>query len=70
MSKTKKEIQEMATYICKVRNQFMFNKRELCEITGLCYDTIGEICKKVTPASTGKSNLYFIQDFLNQMYNG
>lgn len=70
MKKTKKEIQEMTTYICNQKNQFLFNKKELCEITGLCFDSVAEICKKIPPASTGKTNLYFLGDVLTQMYNG
>lgn len=69
MSKTKKEIQEMASFICNQRKQYLFSKVEICEITGLCRNTVVAICKDIPPASTGRSNLYYIQDILNAMYN-
>lgn len=70
MSKTKKEIQEMASFICNQRTQYLFSKAEIFEITGLCRNNVYALCKNIPPASTGRSTLYYIQDILNEMYNG
>lgn len=59
----------MATFICQLRGQALFSKAEICEITGLCRNTVVKICRNIPPASTGKSNLYYIQDVLDAMYN-
>ena len=38
MNKTKAEIEQMASFICREKGQYMFNKKEIGIITGLCKD--------------------------------
>ena len=38
MNKTKAEIEQMASFICREKGQYIFNKKEIGIITGLCKD--------------------------------
>ena len=40
MNKTKAEIEQMASFICREKGQYMFNKKEIGIITGLCKDRL------------------------------
>jgi hypothetical protein len=42
MNKTKAEIEQMASFICREKGQYMFNKKEIGIITGLCKDKVAE----------------------------
>ena len=46
MNKTKAEIEQMASFICREKGQYMFNKKEIGIITGLCKDKVAKLCEK------------------------
>lgn len=69
MSKTKAEIEQMASFICREKGQYMFNKKEIEIITGLCKDKVAELCENIPAACDSRVKLYFIKDVLNYLYN-
>lgn len=69
MNKTKAEIEQMASFICREKGQYMFNKKEIGIITGLCKDKVAEICENIPAACDSRVKLYFIKDVLNYLYN-
>lgn len=56
MNKTKAEIEQMASFICREKGQYMFNKKEIGIITGLCKDKVAELCENI-PAACEKEKL-------------
>ena len=69
MNKTKAEIEQMASFICREKGQYMFNKKEIGIITGLCKDKVAELCENIPAACDSRVKLYFIKDVLNYLYN-
>lgn len=67
--KTKAEIEQMASFICREKGQYMFNKKESGIITGLCKDKVAELCKNIPAACDSRVKIYFIKDVLNYLYN-
>ena len=53
MNKTKAEIEQMASFICREKGQYMFNKKEIGIITGLCKDKVAELCENIPAAWDG-----------------
>ena len=51
MNKTKAEIEQMASFICREKGQYMFNKKEIGIITGLCKDKVAELCDNIPAGS-------------------
>ena len=67
MNKTKAEIEQMASFICREKGQYMFNKKEIGIITGLCKDKVAELCENIPAACDSRVKLYFIKDVLNYL---
>lgn len=65
MNKTKAEIEQMASFICREKGQYMFNKKEIGIITGLCKDKVAELCENIPAACDSRVKLYFIKDVQN-----
>lgn len=70
MAKTKKKIKEISNRIIADTGKYLFTKTELGKLTGLCRNVITDMCKNVPSASTGKRDLYYIDDFLEKLFNG
>lgn len=75
MNKTKAEIEQMTSFICREKGQYMFNKKDMFNkkeigiITGLCKDKVAELCENIPAACDSRVKLYFIKDVLNYLYN-
>lgn len=70
MGKSKRELQEMANTISSETGKYLLTKSDICKVTGLCRTVVNKLCANITPASTGKRDLYYIQDVLDKLYNG
>lgn len=68
MNKTKAEIDQMASFICRKKDNICLIKK-IGIITGLCKDKVAELCENIPAACDSRVKLYFIKDVLNYLYN-
>lgn len=70
MGKSQRDIKEMSNRITQDTGQYMFTKAEIGKITGLSKGVVKELCLDIPTASTGKRELFYIDDVLKKLYNG
>ena len=69
MNKTKAEIEQMASFICRKKDNICSIKKKSESLPGLCKDKVAELCENIPATCDSRVKLYFIKDVLNYLYN-